>query len=175
MMPALEKKSGQRILVVDDDPNEVRSLVIGLKLEGFEAVGAGNGTDALAMLHKENYSAVIIDLMMPEMNGLQLARAVRSEFPSMTTMLMSAYHLSPIQLARADTGVVGFVPKPFCFEDLVRFIHSKIDPDAQIDESSTSITADNGLHTPIDVTSIVTERDSQLPLKHTSAEITHPK
>ena len=38
---------------------------------------------------------------------------------------MSAYTLSPVQLARADAGVVGFVPKPYCFEELVRFIQDK--------------------------------------------------
>lgn len=162
MMPALESKSGRKILVVDDDINEMRSLVIGLKLEGFEAEGATSGQDALVKLEDGCYVAVIIDLMMPEMNGLQLARAIRATFPSITTMLMSAYHLSPVQLARADTGVVGFIPKPFCFEELVRFIHTKIDPDAAGEMISSGDT-DRGLHTPIDVSAVVRDLDSRVP------------
>lgn len=127
-MTSLEKKTGPRILVVDDDTNEMRSLVIGLRLEGFDAVGAGSGDQALRMIEEGNYALVIVDLMMPEMNGLQLARAIRLSFPHVATMLMSAYHLSPAQLSRADTGVIGFVPKPFSFEDLVRFIRAKVGP-----------------------------------------------
>jgi DNA-binding response OmpR family regulator len=159
MMPALEKKTLPKILVVDDDPNEMRSLVIGLKLEGFDAVGVANGTDALTALNGASFRAAIIDLMMPEMNGLQLARAVRSAFPSVTTMLMSAYHLSPVQLVRADTGVVGFIPKPFCFDELVRFIQIKINPGMPIRKILSTSASNAGLHAPIDVTQAAAEID----------------
>ena len=155
MMPALEKKTNSGILVVDDDPNEMRSLVIGLRLEGFDAVGAPGGTEAMTMLRDGNYCAVLIDLMMPEINGLQLARTIRASYPLMTTILMSAYHLSPIQLARADTGVVGFVPKPFCFDELVRFIQSKIDPDGPRKASHGPPLPGAGLNMPIDVQGVV--------------------
>lgn len=161
MMPALENRNGLKILVVDDDPNEMRSLVIGLKLEGFDAIGAASGTVALEMMSKKKYSVVIIDLMMPEMNGLQLARAVRASFPAATTLLMSAYHLSPIQLARADTGVAGFVPKPFCFDELVRFINAKTDSD---NGAAASPSKETELNIPIDVSSPIRDRDSQLPI-----------
>ena len=157
MVPELKKKSGPKILVVDDDPNEMRSLVIGLKLEGFDAAGVSNGAQALTALGSAKYSAVVIDLMMPEMNGLQLAREIRASHPSVTTMLMSAYHLSPLQLARADTGVVGFVPKPFCFEELVSFIRSKTSPGAAGSPERDRGALKNGLHAPIDVTHINAE------------------
>ena len=162
MMPALEKKDNLKILVVDDDPNEMRSLVIGLRLEGFDAIGASSGPTALNMLDQESFRVVIIDLMMPEMNGLQLARAVRDSYPSITTLLMSAYHLSPVQLARADTGVAGFVPKPFCFEELVRFIQSKVDPDALSEPAPVKIASE--LHTPIDISSTHGGQESSIPL-----------
>ena len=81
MMPALESKVDRKILVVDDDVNEMRSLVIGLKLEGFDAEGVTRGSEALIKLEDGGYVAVIIDLMMPEMNGLQLARAIRNRSP----------------------------------------------------------------------------------------------
>lgn len=163
MMPALEKEEGLKVLVVDDDPNEMRSLIIGLRLEGFDAVGASTGAVALSMLSEQSFSVVIIDLMMPEMNGLQLARAVRASFPSVTTLLMSAYHLSPVQLARADTGVAGFIPKPFCFEELIRFIHSKIDPDSSQLSAPTSLDRGTELNTPIDVSASAHDSNSQIP------------
>jgi len=115
-----------RVLVVDDNPGEVKALRIGLDLEGFDVTGVNGGQDALTRLGEHPYSLVLIDMMMPEMNGLELARAVRDAHPTVPTILMSAYHLSPVQLARADTGAVGFVPKPFDFEELVQFIRRKI-------------------------------------------------
>lgn len=115
-----------QVLIVDDNPGEVRALRIGLDYEGFETTGVTKGADALTKLDEHTYSVVLIDMMMPGMNGLELARAVRAAHPRLPTILMSAYHLSPVQLARADTGAVGFVPKPFDFEELVRFIRRKI-------------------------------------------------
>jgi DNA-binding NtrC family response regulator len=166
-MPKLKQKNETRVLVVDDDPNEMKSLVIGLKLEGFDAIGTSSGADALNALDKQSYSVVLIDLMMPKMNGLQLARAVKSTHPDTILLLMSAYHLSPVQLARADTGVVGFVPKPYCFEELVHFIQLKLHPDTiQTNAGSIppSVTTDTGLHNPIDVSSIGKSRDSVPPI-----------
>lgn len=118
-----------KLLIVDDNPNEMNSLAIGLRLEGFDAEGVSCGAAALEAMSREQYQAVLIDLMMPEMNGLQLARSIRTAHPGTVTIMMSAYHLSPVQLAKANTGVVGFVPKPFCFEELVYFIRQKLDAD----------------------------------------------
>jgi DNA-binding NtrC family response regulator len=174
MLPSLEKRKGPAILVVDDDLNEMRSMVIGLRLEGFDAEGANSGLKAIEMMSSRTYSAVVIDLMMPEMNGLQLARNVRSSFPGIPTILMSAYHLSPVQLARADTGVVGFVPKPFSFDDFVRFLQQKIDPSLAIDSRSLKEEEDTGLHPPIDIPGIVT--DISVPRgRRDSSEILPPK
>lgn len=156
---AVYQRSGKRyrILVVDDEPNEMRSLVIGLKLEGFDADGASNGHIALEMLNEKEYSVVIIDLMMPEMNGLQLARAVRRAHPEITTIMMSAYHLSPVQLAKADTGVVGFVPKPFSFDELVRFILRKVDPQTPVKVGSFSPGGNRELNAPIDIAGVASD------------------
>jgi DNA-binding response OmpR family regulator len=160
MVPSLKKRSQRSVLVVDDDPNEMRSLVIGLKLEGFDVEGVDCGKVALERLETRSFSAVIIDLMMPEMNGLQLARAIRAQHAQTPTILMSAYHLSPVQLARADTGVVGFVPKPFAFEEFVSFLNCKIDP-TRSGRADAANARTRGLHTPFDVASLT--RGSSVP------------
>ncbi len=168
-MPQLTHKKETRILVVDDDPNEMKSLVIGLKLEGFDAIGTSSGADALDALEKQSYSVVLIDLMMPKMNGLQLARTISSTYPATMLLLMSAYHLSPVQLAKADTGVVGFIPKPYSFEELVRFIRLKLHPDntqTVTDSIPPSVTTDTGLHNPIDISSIGNSRDTVPPIQN---------
>ncbi|MDD5307350.1 MAG: response regulator [Deltaproteobacteria bacterium] len=165
-MPALKRETGPSVLVVDDDPNELRALVIGLRLEGFDAAGAPDGSTAQRMLAEKTYAAAIIDLMMPEINGLQLARALRTSFPAVITILMSAYHLSPKQLSRADTGAMGFVPKPFRFDELVRFIRSKIDPRAASDapfESRRGTRTRNGEPDFFPPFEIPSKRSSQIP------------
>jgi CheY-like chemotaxis protein len=142
-----------RVLVVDDNPGEVKALRIGLDLEGFLVTGVTAGRDALTQLGEHPYALVLIDMMMPEMNGLELARAVRDAHPTIPTILMSAYHLSPVQLARADTGAVGFVPKPFDFEELVRFIRRKIGLGAERETTppQRSHPGRAGLGSPFDV------------------------
>ena len=66
-----------------------------------------------------------IDLMMRESSGLHLAREIRRRYPGVRTVLTSAYPLGQRQLERLDCGVVGFVPKPFDFGDVVDFLRAK--------------------------------------------------
>ena len=158
-MHLIEKKK-DKLLIVDDNQNEMNSLAIGFRLEGFDAEGVESGRAALQALEKNSYAVVLIDLMMPEMNGLQLARRIRESYSGTFTIMMSAYHLSPVQLAKADTGVIGFVPKPFCFEDLVVFIRSKLDGSAI---SAPTNFASTGLSEKADIPVVIGEMDIQRP------------
>lgn len=115
-----------RILIVDDEDNHRKTLAIGLKLEGFETIEARDGEAALVVLETETADFAIVDLMMPGINGLDLARRLRFRCPELRVVLTSAYHLSERQLARADVGAIGFVPKPYRLEDLVSFLRSKM-------------------------------------------------
>jgi DNA-binding response OmpR family regulator len=115
-----------RVLVVDDEPNHVRVLSIGLKLEGFDVTTAQDAVSALASLEAAPADLAIVDLMMPGTSGIELARIVRERHPGTRILLTSAYHLSERQLLRADCGAVGFVPKPYDLAELSRFIHAKL-------------------------------------------------
>lgn len=115
-----------RVLVVDDEENQVRVLAMGLRLEGFDVASAGDATDALAELATRPADIAIIDLMMPGTNGIELARMIRRHHPSTRVILTSAYHLSARQLERADCGAVGFVPKPYMLGELVAFVRAKL-------------------------------------------------
>ena len=117
-----------RVLVVDDEDNQVRVLAIGLRLEGFEVETARSGELALAALAGQSFDLAIVDLMMPTSNGLDLSRKIREAHPHTRVVLTSAYHLSERQLARADCGVVGFVPKPYEMSELAVFLRSKLPP-----------------------------------------------
>jgi two-component system alkaline phosphatase synthesis response regulator PhoP len=146
------RANGPSVLVVDHDANELKALMIGLKLEGFHVAGASSSAAAIEALAGGRFDVAIIDLMIPETNGLQLSRTIRAQFPEVTTILMSAYHLSMAQLVRANTGAVGFVPKPFRFDDLVRFVHAKAARTSSAPATPYANTAgDNGLHAPFEL------------------------
>jgi DNA-binding response OmpR family regulator len=114
-----------RVLVVDDELNQQRTLAIALRAEGFEVVVAGTASDALKSLRHQTCDLALIDLMMPELNGLELARQMRQTHPSVRVILSSAYHLSARQVERADCGAVGFVPKPYRLNELCDLLRAK--------------------------------------------------
>ena len=115
-----------RVLIVDDELNQRRALSIGLRLEGFEVATAASALEALALLSATAIDIAMVDLMMPGINGLDLARQMRTLYPRVQVVLTSAYHLSERQLARADAGVVGFVPKPCAMSEVAKFLHDKV-------------------------------------------------
>jgi DNA-binding response OmpR family regulator len=146
------RANGLSVLVVDHDANELKALLIGLRLEGFKVEGASSSAAALETLARGRFDVALIDLMIPETNGLQLSRMIRAQFPDVTTILMSAYHLSMAQLVRADTGAVGFVPKPFRFDDLVQFVHTKAAQSSAMPSVPFAAAApENGLHAPFEL------------------------
>lgn len=124
-----------RVLIVDDEENQRRTLSIGLRLEGFDVLSAGSSQDALKALATSvpSIDLALIDLMMPGLNGLELARQIRHLFPGVRVVLSSAYHLSARQVERADCGAVGFVPKPYSLAELSGFLRAKTRPFSPIE------------------------------------------
>lgn len=114
-----------RVLIVDDEENQRKTLSIGLGLEGFEVRVAASGLEALRLLELEPFDLAMVDLMMPGLNGLELARQIRQSFPEVSVVLSSAYHLSARQVERADCGAIGFVPKPYNLSELSEFLRAK--------------------------------------------------
>ena len=118
-------QGAKRILIVDDQETQRKSLAIALRLDGFDVACAASATDALDSLTDREFDLALVDLMMPGINGLDLARQLRTLFPNVKVVLTSAYHLSERQLRRAECGAVGFVPKPFQMSELVNFLRAK--------------------------------------------------
>jgi DNA-binding NtrC family response regulator len=128
MSPLLRDASnGPAVLVVNDDAGELEKFSAGLRREGLRIVGTTSAWDALEILERASCEVALVDLMIAEMNGLELARKIRLRHPGVVTILMSDYLLSPVQLAKANTGVVGFVPKPCRLEEVARFIRAKLE------------------------------------------------
>lgn len=116
-----------RILIVDDEHNHRRALSISLRMEGYEVLEAADGQSALDVLATEHADVVVADLMMPRIDGLELARRLRFSRPHVKLILMSAYHLTRAQIERAQVGEIRFLPKPYPFDMLAGLLRDCFD------------------------------------------------
>lgn len=110
-MALLDAVDALRVLVVDDDP-DIRALLVSILAdEGYEAESAANGRDALALLERWRADLVVLDLMMPVMDGWAFAARMREREPAVPIVVVSAAR----DLVRhADTiGATDVIPKPF--------------------------------------------------------------
>ncbi len=101
-----------KILVVDDE-KEIRNLIeIYLKNEGYTVLKAGNGEEALEVLAKEEVQLMILDIMMPKMDGMEVCRRVR-EHLNIPILMLSAKSEDMDKIAGIMTGADDYLTKPF--------------------------------------------------------------
>jgi CheY-like chemotaxis protein len=114
------KRSGPpRVLVVDDEPGTVEVLLMVLADAGYRATGTGHGRDALASMAAEPVDVVLLDLIMPVMDGSATLRALRGDprWAKLPVILMSGI---PEPMARRRCpGADAFLRKPFALDELV--------------------------------------------------------
>ncbi len=116
-----------RILVVDDEIN-IRTLICTyLELEHFESDAAENGLSAQRLLSQVAYEAVLLDLKMPGMDGLELLRWIRHEGFRMPVIMISAHGEIPDAVAALKEGAQDYVTKPFDIEELTIRLRSLIE------------------------------------------------
>lgn len=108
-----------RVLVVDDEKNIRESIKRYLELENIESVGAENGISAQRLLEEEVFSAGIIDLKMPGMNGLELLSWINDYGPRLPVIMISAYGEINDAVTAMKLGAQDYIVKPFDPEELV--------------------------------------------------------
>ncbi|MEN8142169.1 MAG: diguanylate cyclase [Thermodesulfobacteriota bacterium] len=107
-----------KILIVDDDPLVLELLGISINSFGFEHVAANNGREALKILKQQEFTIVITDMMMPEVDGMQLLEHVTSTHPQTAVIVVTGYTgtFSYMDVIRA--GASDFISKPFNSDEL---------------------------------------------------------
>ncbi len=108
-----------RILIVDDEATIRDTLCTILKEEGFDARSAENGRRALEKLQEENYDLVITDLRMPEMDGLELLKAVKLNSPQTSVIIITAYGSMESAIEALRLGAFDYLIKPLDFDDVI--------------------------------------------------------
>ena len=108
----------QRILVVDDEPAIVRLVRVTLQAEGFAVISAGRGEEALPQLEEERPDLVILDLMMPGMDGFETLRRIRQR-STIPVIMLTARATDADTLKGLQGGADDYVTKPFNPDELV--------------------------------------------------------
>ncbi|MBC1400189.1 response regulator transcription factor [Listeria booriae] len=109
----------KRILVVDDDPH-IRQLVgHHLRAEGFHVLEAENGVHAETLLNEDQVHLAIVDLMMPEMDGLELCQRIRADYPEIPVIMLTAKDALLDKAQGFEAGTDDYVTKPFEPQELI--------------------------------------------------------
>jgi two-component system response regulator MprA len=107
-----------RVLVVDDDSAVRRSLSTALGREGYEVLGADGGNAALAHLVSASVDAIVLDVAMPEPNGLEVCRRLRARGDRTPILMLTARDLVDDRVAGLDAGADDYLVKPFALAEL---------------------------------------------------------
>ena len=116
-----------RILVVEDEANIRKLLVLNLELEGFEVDTATNGLEALERVKQAYYDLMVLDLMLPEIDGMKVLQNIRLSHPNLPVIIVSARDTSTDRIQGLKTGADDYLVKPFNVEELVLRINKLID------------------------------------------------
>ena len=87
----------QSILLVEDEENLQEALKLNLELEGYEVTGAWNGMEALDLIQKEHFDLLILDVMLPELDGISVVESIRLQNNDIPVLILSAKNSSADQ------------------------------------------------------------------------------
>jgi DNA-binding response OmpR family regulator len=122
-----------KILVVDDEPLIVDSLTYSLEREGFDAKGVGDGASALEMIEDYQPDLVVLDVLLPGMNGLEVCKRIRSK-SSIPVIMLTARGEELDRILGLEIGADDYLSKPFSFRELlarIRAILRRVELDRQ--------------------------------------------
>jgi two-component system response regulator MprA len=108
-----------RILVVDDEPAVQNALFRALTLEHYDVANAGDGHQALELLGSSPYEAIILDIAMPRMNGLEVCQRLREGGDSTPVLMLTARGEVDDRVAGLDAGADDYLVKPFALRELL--------------------------------------------------------
>src|SRR5437762_13189595 len=107
-----------RILVIEDEPRILDFLARGLEAEGFSVEGAGDGQTGVKRALRGGYDLVILDLLLPKLDGFAVLRQLQNQLPELPVVIVSARSELETKLRGLDLGACAYLSKPFSFDEL---------------------------------------------------------
>src|SRR5690349_23000293 len=119
--PEMTRPDGSplRVLVVDDEPNIAELLRMALRYEGWDVAVALTGSQAVATARKQGPDAVVLDMMLPDFDGMEVLRRLRSEQNDIPVLFLTARDAVEDRVAGLTAGGDDYVTKPFSLEEVV--------------------------------------------------------
>ena len=108
-----------RVLVADDDRAIRESLARALELEGYDVVGAADGIESLTLVRRGTFDALVLDVMMPGVDGLAVCRVLRADGDHTPVLMLTARQETADRVAGLDAGADDYLPKPFELDELL--------------------------------------------------------
>ncbi|GGF34216.1 response regulator transcription factor [Williamsia phyllosphaerae] len=141
-----------RILVVDDDRAVRESLRRSLSFNGYTVETAGDGVEALEQIVSSRPDAVVLDVMMPRLDGLEVCRRLRSTGDDLPILVLTARDSVSERVSGLDAGADDYLPKPFALEELLARLRALM-------RRATDVAADSETMTFADLTMDPVTRD----------------
>ncbi len=168
-------RSTTPVLVIDDEESIVDLIKLGLKYEGFEVVAASDGEEGIAAAQRTNPIFIILDWMLPDMDGLEVCRRLRSNPTTLDIpiLLLTAKDEVGSRVEGLNTGADDYLTKPFSFEELVariRAILRRLNHGAMAENSQALRVGDIELNM---ATHEVTRAERQIDLTVTEYNLLH--
>lgn len=115
-----------KVLVVEDEPLLASTLAIGLRAEGCVVVGASNGVDGLSLAVEDDFDAIVLDIMLPGLNGYEVLRRMRTRDVWTPVLMLTAKDGEYDQTDAFELGADDYMTKPFSFIVLVARLRALI-------------------------------------------------
>jgi two-component system, OmpR family, response regulator MprA len=163
------------VLVIDDEESIVDLIKLGLKYEGFEVVAASDGEEGIAAAQRTNPIFIILDWMLPDMDGLEVCRRLRANPTTLDIpiLLLTAKDEVDSRVEGLNTGADDYLTKPFSFEELVarmRAILRRLNHNTTAENSQILTVGEIALHM---ATHEVTRAGHQIDLTVTEYNLLH--
>jgi two-component system OmpR family response regulator len=120
----LATRTKRRVLVVDDEENVVHLVASALRFDGFETVTADNGNSALAAVAEHDPDLVVLDVMMPGLDGQAVLQHLRAAGSVVPVIFLTARDTAADRVAGLRSGADDYVVKPFSVEELLARVHA---------------------------------------------------
>lgn len=121
----MKQLKGIKILIVDDEPNILQFLELGLNNEGFEVQTAQDGMTAMTLIKTFQPQVVVLDVMMPGMDGFEVCRMLKKS-ENVAVIMLTARDEVDDRVKGLTIGADDYMVKPFSFEELLARIHARI-------------------------------------------------
>src|SRR5262245_61229432 len=120
--------SAARVLVVDDEKSMRDLLTITLEKAGHDVMAADGGDAAIEAIRKESFEAIITDLRMPKVDGLQVLRAARDLSPETAVIVVTAVATTETAVEAMKLGAYDYITKPFKLDEVHLILNNGLEP-----------------------------------------------